>query len=100
MDGGFYSIENADLAAGCDRVLVITLPARIPPLCVLSLDAAVNTLRSRGAVVQVLHPDESTQAVLASAGGNLLDPSIREAAARAGRKQGRQMAGRVGALWQ
>jgi hypothetical protein len=100
MDGGFYSIDNADLATGCDRVLMITLPARLPPLHVWSLDAAVHTLRSRGALVEVVHPDEATQAVLASTGSNLLDPSIREPAARAGREHGRRVsAGSIAALW-
>ena len=92
MDGGVYSIDNADLAVGCDRVLILTLPARVPPLCVASLDAAVDTLRRSGAVVDVVHPDEASQAAFASVGGNLLDPSVREAAARAGREQGQRAA--------
>jgi len=91
MDGGVYSIDNADLAVGCDRVLILTLPARVPPLCVASLDAAVDTLRRSGAGVDVVHPDEASQAAFASVGGNLLDPSVREAAARAGREQGRRV---------
>jgi NTE family protein len=92
MDGGIYSIDNADLAVGCDRVLILTLPARVPPLCVASLDAAVDTLRRSGAGVDVVHPDEASQAAFASVGGNLLDPSVREAAARAGREQGQRVA--------
>lgn len=91
MDGGVHSIDNADLAAGCDRVLILTLPARVPPLCVASLDAAVDTLRRSGACVDVVHPDEASQVAFASVGGNLLDPSVREAAARAGRKQGQRI---------
>jgi NTE family protein len=90
MDGGVYSIDNADLAAGCERVLILTLPARVPPLCVASLDAAVDTLRRGGARVNVVHPDEASQQAFASVGGNLLDPSVRDAAARAGREQGRR----------
>ncbi len=92
MDGGVYSIDNADLAVGCDHVLILTLPARVPPLCVASLDAAVDTLRRSGARVNVVHPDEVSQAAFASVGGNLLDPSVREAAARAGREQRRRVA--------
>jgi NTE family protein len=92
MDGGMYSIDNADLAVGCDRVLILTLPARVPPLCVESLNAAVEKLRRGGAHVDVVHPDEASQAAFASVGGNLLDPSVREPAARAGREQGRHMA--------
>ncbi|MGA7632284.1 MAG: patatin-like phospholipase family protein [Terriglobales bacterium] len=96
MDGGMYSIDNADLAVGRDHVVILTLPARIPPLCVASLEDAVDTLRHSGARVDVVHPDEAAQAAFASVGGNLLDPSVREAAARAGREQG-QRVGAAGA---
>src|SRR3974377_21735 len=92
MDGGMYSIDNADLAEGCEHVLILTLPARVPPLCIATLDAAVNALRRSGARVDVVHPDEASQAAFASVGGNLLDPSVREAAARAGREQGQRVA--------
>jgi len=92
MDGGVYSIDNADLALGCDRVLIVTLPARVPPLCVASLEAAVERLKRSGAHVEVIHPDEGSQTAFASVGGNLLDPSVREPAARAGREQGRRVA--------
>lgn len=92
MDGGLYSIDNADLVVGCDHVLILTLPARVPPLCVQSLSAAVDKLRGGGAHVDVIHPDEASQAAFASVGGNLLDPSVREPAARAGREQGRRTA--------
>ncbi len=95
MDGGMYSIDNADLAAGCEHVLILTLPARVPPLCIASLDAAVNTLRRNGARVGIIHPDEASLAAFASVGGNLLDPSIRVPAARAGREQGRRAAAMV-----
>ena len=100
IDGGFYSIENADLAAGCERVLVLTFPARVPPLCVVSLDAGLQTLHDQNARVAVVQPDAASQAAFASVGGNLLDPSVREQAARAGREQGRAAArSPVGAFW-
>jgi len=92
MDGGVYSIDNADLAVGCDHVLILTLPSRVPPLCVQSLNAAVDKLKRGGAHVDVIHPDEASQAAFASVGGNLLDPGVREPAARAGREQGRRAA--------
>jgi NTE family protein len=91
MDGGVYSLDNADLAIGCDRVLILTLPARIPSLCAASLDEAVDTLRRSGAHVDVVHPDEASQQAFASVGGNLLDPLVREPAARAGRAQGQRV---------
>ena len=60
IDGGFYSIDNADLAAGAERVLILTLPARVPPLCIVSLDAAVDILRQHESRVEVVHPDGSS----------------------------------------
>jgi NTE family protein len=91
MDGGVYSIDNADLAAGCDCVLVLTLPARVPPICVVSLEAAIERVRRSGAHVEVVLPDEASQAAFASVAGNLLDPSVRDSAARAGREQGQRV---------
>jgi NTE family protein len=91
MDGGFYSTTNADLARGYDRVLILTLPARVPPLSVTSLEAAVEKLRASHARVEIVHPDGASQAAFASVGGNLLDPSVCEPGARAGREQGRRV---------
>jgi len=99
VDGGFYSIDNADLAGDADDVLIVTLPARAPQLCVQSLDEAIEMLRQRGARVEVVLPDEATQSAIAAAGGNLLDPAVREGAARAGRAQGRTLSGRMDAFW-
>jgi NTE family protein len=101
IDGGFYSIDNADLAVGSDRVLILTLPARVPPLCIASLDAALTTLRGHGTQVEVVHPNEASQAAFSSVGGNMLDPSVRAPAAKAGREQGRTIAsGRVAVFWE
>lgn len=46
MDGGCYSIDNADLAVGFDRVLILTLKAGVPPSCVVSLEVAVEVAPS------------------------------------------------------
>jgi len=89
MDGAFYSTANADLALGCDSVLILSLPARVPPLSVMSLEAAVEKLRASHARVEVVYPDEATEAAFASVGGNLLDPSVSGPGARAGREQAR-----------
>jgi NTE family protein len=99
MDGGVYSIDNADLAAGYDRVLILTLRARVPPICVVSFEAALETLRSDGTRVEVIFPDEAAEAAFAAVGGNVLDPSVREGAARAGREQGRRAADLLQSLW-
>jgi NTE family protein len=64
----------------------------MPPLSVVSLDGAIDALRADGAQVEVVHPDESTESAFASAGGNVLDATVREPAMRAGRAQGRRVA--------
>jgi NTE family protein len=92
IDGGAYSTDNADLAAGQEHVLILALRARSPRLAVIPLEAAVQTLHASGSDVRVLHPDEGTEAVFASVGSNLLDPSIRAVAACAGREQGQRIA--------
>src|ERR1700730_18262751 len=100
FDGGFYSTDNADLAAGYDRVLMLALRAHGPPFSIGTLEAATEQLERRGAQIAVVHPDEATQAVFASFGGNLLDPALRPPAAAAGRPQRlRGAAERVAAFW-
>ena len=99
VDGGFYSIDNADLAQGASRVLVLTLPARVPAICVASLSTAVHALEQRGSSVLVLHPDSASEQAFAATGGNLLDPAVRTPAAFAGREQGRRLAPEIASFW-
>jgi hypothetical protein len=68
---------------------------------VVSVGDAVKTLRASGAQVEVINPDDATEAALASVGGNLLNPAVGELAARAGFEQGRNIAhGHLATLWQ
>ncbi len=100
VDGGFYSSDNADLAAGFDRVMILALRSRGPTMSVVSLDAGVDTLRGGGARVEVIHPDEETLAGLASV-GSVMNPAASEPAARAGRLQGgRMVTERLSSFWQ
>jgi NTE family protein len=100
VDGGFYSSDNADWAAGFDRVMILALRSRGPTMRVVSLDAGVDTLRGGGARVEVIHPDEETLAALASV-GSVMNPAASEPAARAGRLQGgRMVTDRLSSFWQ
>ena len=90
IDGGFYSIDNADLASGFDQVVVLTLRPLVPSSCVVSLDEAVNLLRAAGTQVKVVHPDEECLAAFASV-GSTMNPEVRGPAARAGRAQGQRL---------
>ncbi|MGY1697310.1 patatin-like phospholipase family protein [Geodermatophilus sp. SYSU D00814] len=96
MDGGLRSPTNADLAAGCDRVLVVAPMGGFPgsPLGP-SLDDELATLRRDGEV-HLLLADEASRAAF---GANPLDPATRAPAARAGRAQAERVAGEVHAFW-
>ncbi len=104
MDGGMRSGTNADLAAGCDRVLVVSLldPSRLPagdPRAARYLEttqAELAGLADAGAAVQVLAPDDAAAAVL---GVNLMDASRAPAAALEGLRQGQEAAGQLGPFW-
>ncbi|GAA3798184.1 MULTISPECIES: patatin-like phospholipase family protein [Amycolatopsis] len=93
IDGGVRSMENADLAAGCDRVLVLRV-TEVPGNT--DLDEQVAALRRDGAAVLVLAPDAPAAEAI---GPNLLDPSVRDAAARAGYDQAVRVAAEVTAVW-
>jgi NTE family protein len=87
MDGGVRSADNADLAVGAQRVVVISpmgVDSAIPTL--LPLRDVVAGLREDGASVTVISPDAASAAAI---GTNPLDPETRAPAATAGRAQGR-----------
>lgn len=99
IDGGTYSMANLDLAAGFDKILVLQ-PDPPPFPLPESLEEQIERLQRQGAQIEVINPDEAMKAALASAGGNALDPSLREIAANLGREQSRHELARVAALWQ
>jgi len=91
IDGGFYSSDNADLAAGFERVLILALRRSPASISLVPLDAAVETLRGGGSEVEVIYPDEETLAAFAFV-GSVLNPAVCRPAATAGRAQGRRLA--------
>jgi NTE family protein len=99
IDGGYYSGDNADLAIGFERVLILSL--RPPPnaMRLVPLDPAVEALRAAGAKVEVIHPDKDTLAALVSTGG-VMNPASGRPAAIAGRLQGQRSANeRITSFW-
>ncbi len=87
FDGGYHSSDNADLAVGCDRALVLAL--RAPPwaMRLVSLEDGVAALRASGAQVEVIQPDEEAMEAIAAA-GSPMSPAVFEPVTRAGRAQG------------
>lgn len=99
IDGGYRSVENADLAAGYGRVLVLSPlggRSRHPREWGTHLAAQVDELRAGGSRVETIFPDSDS---LEAFGGDLMDPSTRMPAARAGYGQGRARAGRLTEFW-
>jgi NTE family protein len=96
VDGGLRSPANADLAAGCDQVVVLAPIVRaIGPM--VGVGAQVAALRAHGAQVVLASPDAEA---LAAIGRNVLDPAHRAAAARAGRAQAAAAVEGIAAVWE
>lgn len=94
VDGGVRSIANADLATGCDRVVVIA-----PVSFGLKRSQRIShQLRSLGPRVRsaVVTPDSAARRAI---GSNALDPARRAASARAGHDQARHELDRVREVW-
>jgi NTE family protein len=100
IDGGYRrSSENADLAAGCERVLVLSPfggRTRAPMGWNMHLAAQVDELRTGGSRVEAILPDG---AALEAFGEDMMDLSRRAPAARAGYDQGTALAGRLADFW-
>jgi NTE family protein len=99
IDGGYRSNENADLAAGYGRVLVLSPlggRSRAPLDWGIHLAAQADELRARGSRVETIFPDSDSRNAF---GVNLMDPSTRPPAARAGYNQGRALAEQLTEFW-
>ncbi len=99
LDGGYRRNENADLAAGYRRVLVLSPfggRTRHPLEWGMQLAAQVEELRARGSRVETVLPDGNCEPLF---GANAMDLSLRPAAARAGYDQGRALVGRLTEFW-
>src|SRR5450631_3640419 len=99
IDGGYRRNENADLAAGYGRVLVLSPfggRSRHPLDWGMHLGAQVDELRARGSRVETIFPDSNSRDAF---GVNVMDPSTRPPAARAGYDQGRALAVQLTEFW-
>ena len=101
IDGGYRSNENADLAAGYARVLVLSPfggRSRAPLEWGIHLAAQAGELRARGSRAETIFPDSNARDIFAF-GANQMDPAARPPAARAGYQQGRTLAGQLAKFW-
>jgi NTE family protein len=94
IDGGVRSITNADLAAGCDRVVVLA-----PATFALRRSGRIeNQLATLGSSVRsaVISPDAEARKAI---GSNVLDPAHRVASARSGHAQSAAVAKSIAEVW-
>ncbi|ADG79048.1 Patatin OS=Tsukamurella paurometabola (strain ATCC 8368 / DSM / CCUG 35730 / CIP 100753 / JCM 10117 / KCTC 9821 / NBRC 16120 / NCIMB 702349 / NCTC 13040)OX=521096 GN=Tpau_2443 PE=4 SV=1 [Tsukamurella paurometabola] len=100
IDGGYRSnADNADVAAGYERVLVLSPfggATRTPANWRAGLAAQAAELRAAGTTVEIVRPDSAARAAF---GDNMMDLSARAPAARAGAAQGRDLAAQLRAFW-
>lgn len=99
IDGGYRRNENADLAGGYGRVLVLSPfggRALQPVDWGMQLAAQVDELRARGSRVETIFPDSSSKHLF---GANAMDLSLRPPAARAGYGQGGAVAEQLAEFW-
>ena len=100
IDGGYRSnAENADLAAGYGRVLVLSPfgGRSLQPLdWGVHLATQVDELRAGGSRVETIFPDSDSKHMF---GANAMDPSLRPPAAHAGYDQGRALAEQLTEFW-
>lgn len=100
IDGGYRrSSENADLAAGYERVLVLSPlggRTRAPLSWGLQLEVQVEELRARGSRVEAVLPDAAS---LGAFGSSMMDLSRRAPAAATGYEQGLTYAEELGPFW-
>lgn len=101
FDGGYRANENADLAAGCARVLVLSPlggRSRHPAEWGTRLDAQVNAMRAKGGGVETILPSDESQSAM-GAGLGIMDLSTRAPSAQAGYNQAKAGAERIASLW-
>ena len=99
IDGGYRRNENADLAIGYERVLVLSPfggRTRHPLEWRMQLAAQVEELRAAGSTVETILPDAPS---LEAFGDDMMDLSHRPASARAGYEQGKADALRLADFW-
>jgi NTE family protein len=95
IDGGVRSSTNADLAAGCEQVVILA-PVTVGIRAMPSVARQAAGLVTGGSRVAVVSPDKAARQAI---GRNVLDPARRAGAARAGRTQASSVAGTVADVW-
>ena len=99
INGGYRRSENADLAVGCQRVLILSPfsgRSRYPAVWRMDLVSQIDDLEQAGSEVATIFPYPSDTHLF---GENAMDLSLRRPAAKAGYEQGRKLGERLREFW-
>jgi NTE family protein len=97
MDGGVRSSDNADLALGYARTVIVSpMGTARPEITGDSLEQQVEILKSAGGKIYLVEPDQASKDAI---GLNPLAPETRIPAAQAGRSQGHAIAEAIALFW-
>ena len=97
FDGGGYTVDNAHIAAGSQRVVIASPFGTVSPAPAgFHLNDAVAALEAAGTGVVLIEPDATARAAM---GPNPLDPQARRPSAEAGFAQGERLADSIGNFW-
>ena len=97
IDGGVRSAENADLAKGYARVVILSpMGTTLPRIGGGGLDEQIKILEQAGSKTYLVTPDANSRKAI---GLNPLAPETRRPAANAGREQGRRTATDLADFW-
>jgi NTE family protein len=99
INGAYRRSENADLAAGYGRVLVLSPfggRSRMPPEWGMDLATQVDELRAAGSWIETIFPDSTSEHMF---GADAMDLSLRPPVARAGYSKGRALAELLAEIW-
>ena len=97
IDGGVRSAENADLAKGYARIVILSpMGTTLPRIGGGSLKDQIESLEQAGAKTYLVNPDSKSRRAI---GLNPFSPETRGPAAKAGRKQGQSIGKDIAAFW-
>jgi NTE family protein len=97
MDGGVRSSDNADLALGYARTVIVSpMGTARPEVTGDSLEQQIESLKSAGGKTYLVEPDKASKSAI---GFNPLAPETRIPAAKAGRSQGHAIAKDIARFW-
>jgi NTE family protein len=97
MDGGVRSADNADLAQGYARIVILSPNGlRADEIVAFPLQEQIDTLEKAGAKTYLIEPDHQSRTAI---GINPLLPETRKPAAEAGRAQAKPIANDLNHFW-